>query len=405
MPTNSLTDRACKNAAPADKGQKLYDGGGLFLFVSPTGSKTWRLAYRFDGKPKTMGFGPYPDVTLAQARIKRDEAKAALREGLDPMAPRRKTKGGVTLDEAVETYWSGRRDLSADYVKNAKRGIEMHLSPTLGKRPIGSIGREDLLDVLRVMDANGLAVYVRKVRMWVSQVFDWAVEHGHAKSNPADAINPKKAFSVAKVEHFAALPLREIPAFLQRLSLEGDLQSALACKLLALTWVRTNELRQMEWSEVDEKEALWRIPAGKMKRRREHLVPLTEPALLILKTLRARSRGGKYVFPAEHRDDRPISENAILYLIWRIGYRNKMTGHGFRTVASTWANESGFSRDAIERQLAHAPEDKTRATYNRAEFLPERRAMLAAWAEWLVSCEQDLGFAQGGQAPALGAVG
>lgn len=381
MPTNKLKDTDCKRAAPSEKAVKLFDGGGLYLNISPTGAKTWRLAYRINGKAQTISFGPYPEVTLAKAREKRDETKAALRAGADPMAPRRQTRTGLMLAQASEQYWNGRRDLTASYVNNAKRGIEMHLLPALGKRNIGSIERNDLLEALRVMDAQGLAVYVRKVRMWVSQVFDWAVENGHAKINPAALIDPKKAFSAAKVEHFASLPLRELPAFMQRLSLEGELQSALACRLLALTWVRTNELRMMEWSEIDE--GLWRIPAGKMKRRRDHVIPLSAQAITLLDVLKERSRGGKYVFPAEHRDDRAISENAILYLIWRIGYRGRMTGHGFRTIGSTWANENGYNRDAIERQLAHAPEDKTRATYNRAEFLPERRAMLQAWADYL----------------------
>lgn len=185
--------------------------------------------------------------------------------------------------------------------------------------------------------------------------------------------------------------------------MEGELQSVLACRLLAMTWVRTAELRMMEFTELDG--AVWRIPAGKMKRKRDHLVPLPRQALALLGELRARSRGGKYVFPAEHRDDRPMSENAILALLARIGYRGRMTGHGWRTIASTWANEHGYNRDAIERQLAHAPDDKVRAAYNRAEYLPERTTMLQAWADWLDSCEQvDAGRAQGGHAPALRAV-
>lgn len=394
MPTNRLKDADCKRAAPSEKPVKLFDGGGLYLNISPTGAKTWRLAYRINGRAQTMSFGPYPEVSLAQARSRRDQAKAALRDGADPMAPRRKTRAGLTLAQASQAYWDGRRDLSASYANNARRGIEMHLLPDLGERNIGSIERDELLEALRKMDAQGLAVYVRKVRMWVSQVFDWAVENGHAKINPAALIDPKKAFSVARVEHFASLPLRELPAFMQRLSMEGELQSAMACKLLALTWVRTNELRMMEWAEIDGD--LWRIPSGKMKRRRDHLVPLSNQAMALLEPLRQRSRGSKYVFPAEHRNDRPISENAILYLIWRIGYRGRMTGHGFRTIASTWANENGFNRDAIERQLAHAPDDRTRATYNRAEYLAERRAMLQAWADYLNSSEHNAGSAQGG---------
>jgi integrase len=400
MPTNTLTDRQCKAEAAGDKPKKLFDGGGLHLFVSTAGSKSWRLAYRIDGRPQTMSFGAYPAVSLAAARAKRDEVKATLMAGGDPMAPRRVQRAGLTLEQASEEYWQGRRDISESYRTNAQRAIEMHLVPILGKRNIGSIERQDLLDALQVMNAAGLAVYVRKVRMWIGQVFEWAVENGHAKINPAALINPRNAFARAKVEHFASVDLLEVPEMMQRLSLEGTMQSVLAFRLLALTWVRTGELRAMRFSEIDGN--LWRIPKERMKRKRDHLVPLSRQALVLLTELKARSRGGEFVFPAEHSDKRPMSENAVLALLARMGYRGRMTGHGWRTVASTWANEKGYNRDAIERQLAHAPDDKIRAAYNRAEYLPERAAMLQDWADWLDSCEQvDAGRKQGGEAPAL----
>lgn len=380
MPTNSLTDARCRAAKSDGKAAKLFDGGGLHLYLSPTGSKTWRLAYRVDGKPQTLTLGPYPAVGLAEARQKRDQAKAKLREGADPKPKRERVT--MTLERASETYWAGRKDLSAAYVANATRAIEMHVLPMLGQRPIGQITREELLEALMHLDAAGKHEYVRKVRMWLGQVWDWAIEQGEATINPARLIRPEKAFGKSKVEHFAALELTDMPGFMERLSMEKELQSVLACKLLALTWVRTNELRMMEWSEIDGD--IWRIPEEKMKRRRDHLIPLSKQALDLLGQLQARSRGSKYVFPNDLRIDRPMSENAVLYLIGRIGYKGMMTGHGFRTVGSTWANEGGYNADAIERQLAHAPEDKVRASYNRAEFLPERRKMLNDWADWLI---------------------
>lgn len=382
MPTNTLTDARCKAAKPADKPVKLFDGGGLHLWISPSGAKVWRLAYRIGGKPKTMSLGPYPEVSLAEARSKRDQHKASLRDGADPMAPRRATRKGMTLDEASAEYWGGRKDLSTSYVDNARRGIEMHLSPTLGSRNIGSLTRDDLLEALRRMDSAGLHVYVRKVRMWVGQVFDWAVEHGHADINPAALIRPEKAFGRATVEHHAAVELRDVPDLIQRINLERDIQSVMACRLLAYTWTRTGELRMMEWSEIDGDQ--WIIPAGKMKRRRDHLVPLSRQALNVLGEMRARARpGSPYVFPSDRRADRPMSENAVLYLLHRIGYKGRMTGHGWRSVASTWANERGYAPDAIERQLAHVPADEVRAAYNRAQYLTVRREMLQAWSDWL----------------------
>lgn len=386
MPTNTLSDARCKGAKPSDKPYKLFDGGGLHLYVSTTGSRTWRLAYRLVGKPQTMSLGSYPEISLAAARVKREEAKRALIEGHDPMAPRRVNRQGVTLAEATETYWQGRKDVSATYRTNALRGIELHLVRLLSK-PISSITRDDLLGELLLMDAAGLHVYVRKVRMWVGQVFEWAVENGVANINPAALIRPEKAFGRAKVTSFAALALREVPEFLERLAMEGDLQSVLACRLLALTWVRTNELRMMEWSEIDEAGKVWLIPAGKMKRDRDHLVPLSDQSLAVLKQLRARSRSeARYVLSAPHRMDRPMSENSVLTLIARMGYRGRMTGHGWRSVASTWANENGYSPDAIERQLAHVPDNKIRAVYNRAEYLTDRKKLLQDWADWLDSC-------------------
>lgn len=386
MPTNTLSDARCKGAKPSDKPYKLFDGGGLHLYVSTTGSRTWRLAYRLAGKPQTMSLGSYPEISLAAARVKREEAKRALIEGHDPMAPRRVNRQGVTLAEATEAYWQGRKDVSATYRTNALRGIELHLVRLLSK-PISSITRDDLLGELLLMDAAGLHVYVRKVRMWVGQVFEWAVENGIANINPAALIRPEKAFGRAKVTSFAALALREVPEFLERLAMEGDLQSVLACRLLALTWVRTNELRMMEWSEIDEAAKVWLIPAGKMKRDRDHLVPLSDQSLAVLKQLRARSRPeARYVLSAPHRMDRPMSENSVLTLIARMGYRGRMTGHGWRSVASTWANENGYSPDAIERQLAHVPDNKIRAVYNRAEYLTDRKKLLQDWADWLDSC-------------------
>lgn len=380
MPTNSLTDARCRAAKSDGKAAKLFDGGGLHLYIAPTGSKTWRMAYRVDGKPQTLSIGPYPSVGLAEARQKRDQAKAKLREGTDPKPKRERVT--MTLEKACETYWSGRKDLSASYLANVTRAIEMHVTPKLGDRPIGQITREELLETLMHLDSAGKHEYVRKVRMWLGQVWDWAIEQGEATINPARLIRPEKAFGKSKVEHFASLELTDMPAFMERLSMEKELQSVLACKLLALTWVRTNELRMMLWSEIDGD--LWRIPEGKMKRRRDHLVPLSRQALEVLEKLKARSRGSVYVFPNDLRADRPMSENAVLYLIGRMGYKKMMTGHGFRTVGSTWANEGGYNADAIERQLAHAPEDKVRASYNRAEFLPERRKMLNDWADWLI---------------------
>lgn len=380
MPTNTLTESKCKAAKALQKPYKLFDGHGLYLYVSTAGGKSWRMSYRVDGKPQTATFGPYPLLGLADARAKRDALRLAKLNGT-PIKLLKK-KDSLTLEQASAQYWSGRKDLTPNYLKHAENAIKSHILPKLGSRKIGELTRTDVLEALMAMDAAGLSSYVRKTRMWLAQVFDWAVEQEHASINPAALIDPRKAFSKAPVVSFASLKRTEVPAFMARLDLEGVIQSAQACRLLALTWVRTQELRLMEWTELEGD--VWRIPAGKMKRRQEHLVPLSRQALAVLENMRARSKGSIYVFPNDRRQDRPMSENSVLYLIGRMGYGGVMTGHGWRHIASTWANESGFGKDAIERQLSHSPEDRIRATYNTAEYMPERRTMLQTWADWLM---------------------
>lgn len=382
MATNVLTDAKCKGAKAGDKPLKLFDGGSLYLFIAPTGSKVWRMTYRIDGKAQTLVIGPYPAVSLAEARQKRETVKATLRAGADPKAAQKARKAGMTLDDAHSAYWSGRKDLSSSYLANERRAFEMHVQPFLGKRVMRDIARADVLECLNTLDAKGRHDYVRKVRMWLAQLWDWAIEQGEATENPPRGINPERAFGKRTVEHFAALELRDVPAFMKRLELEGELQSVLALKLLALTWVRTNELRFMRWDEIQGD--TWLIPAGKMKRRRDHMVPLSKAAQDLLATLKLRAGRSEYVFPAEHRSDRPISNNAVLALLYRMGLKGKMTGHGLRSIGSTWANEAGYPPDVIERQLAHVPGDSTRSAYNRAMYLDQRRQMLEDFAGWLM---------------------
>ena len=378
MATNKLTDAQCKRAATPEKIKKLMDGGGLFLALLPSGGKVWRQNYKVEGRPQTEVFGPYPLLSLADARDKSKEFKRKLLDGFDPKA---KAAKSVTFGAACAEYWAGRKDVTARYVENATRGLSMHLGAALGKQPVNVITRQMLLDPLMVLDAQGKHVYSRRVRLWASMVLEWAKEQGHCTENVANLINPKTAFGRARVEHHASLKLTDVPAFLARLSLERELQSVLATRMLMLTWVRTGELRMMLWTEIEG--GIWRIPEGKMKRGKEHLVPMPKQALELLAKLKARSRGSVYVFPNDRRMDRPMSENSVLYLLGRIGYGGALTGHGFRSIGSTWAHEAKYLSDAIERQLAHTPDDAVKSAYNRAEHLDIRREMLQAFADWL----------------------
>ncbi len=378
MATNKLTDHQCRSAKPKDKPYKLSDGYGMYLFVSTTGAKIWRMGYRLDGKEQTQVLGPYPLLTLSDARTKRDEFRRKLLDGVDVKAKPKKT---VTFSEAVAAYWAGRKDVSDGYRFNATRGLEMHLEYAIGKDSIDTITREKLLGLLMKLDGQGKHVYARRVRVWAGQIFDWAMEQGHCKENPAAQIKPEKAFGKKPVQHHAAIKLSQVPEFMGRLAMEEDLQSAMACRFLALTWVRTQEMRFMTWSEVEGD--LWRIPAKRMKKAKEHLVPLSVQALEILEKMKQRSRGSDYVFASDLRNDRPISENTVLYLLARMGFKDQMTGHGFRTLGSTWGNENGYNRDWIETQLAHSEENDVRSAYNQAIYLEPRRKMMQDWANFL----------------------
>lgn len=387
MAINTLTDADCRKATPNDgKLRKLFDGHGLMLAVLPSGNKVWRMAYRNSaGKQQTAVIGPYPLISLKDARERRDNLRLKLIDGQD-LKITAKGRPSLTLDAATASYWDGRADLSEGYMKNARRAHEMYLSPTLGKTLVRDITKDMLMDALRPMDAAGLTVYVRRVRMWASQVLEWSVQHGYCESNPASSINSKVAFSRKKRVGFAHLPLAEIHPFLERLAMEDDIQSVLACKFLALTWTRTDELRRMTWGEIDGD--IWRIPGKRMKMGREHLVPLSKQALELLAEMNARSRGSKYVFPNDRTGSRPMSENAILYLIHRMGFKGKMTGHGWRKVGSTWANENEYNADHVEMQLAHTEQDEVRGTYNSAEYLKQRRVMLQDFADWLFAVQR-----------------
>lgn len=380
MPNAKLTDAQCRSAAPTAKPRKLFDGGGLALVVLPSGAKSWRLfARRPDGKQATVSLGLYPALSLAAARKAAQEARERLQRGEATTA---RPAPVLTLENACAAYWAGRRDVTDGYRSNATRGLEMHILPTLGKRPVSELTRAEVLAALTTLDARGRHVYVRRVRVWLAQVLDWCVEREHCAANVARLIDPERAFARATVKHHAAIGLDEVPALMQRMALERDLLSVLSCRLLALTWVRTAELRSMRWDEIDGD--LWRIPEGRMKRRRDHLVPLSRQALRIIEQLRARCRGSVFVMPSDRREDRPQSENSVLYLLHRIGYAGRMTGHGWRSVGSTWAHERGYPSEAIEMQLAHASESKVASAYNRALYIDVRRRMLQDFADWLM---------------------
>jgi integrase len=384
----ALSDTAVRNAKVKPKSYKMSDGDGLFLVVMPSGSKYWRLRYFFGGKEKLLALGVYPDVSLADARERRAQARKVLAAGKDPGDAKREAKRLIVQKqqssfEIVAREWHENRlaKWTPPHAKKIMKRLEMHVFNRIGTRPIADITASELLGVMRKIEEHGGELAHRLLQV-CGQVFSYAVLTDRAKANPAASLRGALK-PVVKTNHAFIKP-NELSSFLRKLNAyEGSLQTKLAMTFLLLTFVRTGELRGAEWSEIDLKKAEWRIPAERMKMREPHIVPLSTQAIAILKELKPISGQWKHVFPNQHKPSGCMSENTILYGLYRMGYHSRATGHGFRSTASTVLNEHGFPPDVIERQLAHGERDKVRAAYNHAQYLPERRKMMQWWADYL----------------------
>lgn len=385
-----LNDTKIRTTKSAEKPQKLFDGGGLFLLVTPSGGKLWRLKYRFGGTEKLLSFGAYPQISLAKARQKRDQASAMIANGIDPGDSKKAQKAANTEEtetfEVVAREWHNK--FSPGWAKSHStkiiRRLELYVFPWLGKRLIKFITAPDLLSVLRRIEAKGILETAHRTHQNCGQVFRYAVATGRAERDPSADL--RGAIPPANGKHMATITdPKEIAGLLRSIvDYKGSVVTRCALKLAPLVFVRPGELRHAEWDEIDFETAEWRIPAEKMKSGTQHIVPLSKQAMEILREIKPLTGDGKYVFPSPRTDKRPMSDNAVLSALRRMGYaKDEMSGHGFRSMASTLLNEQGWNRDAIERQLAHADRNKIRATYNYAEFMPERKKMMQAWADYL----------------------
>ena len=389
-----LTATAIRNAKAHRKPYKLADGEGMYLLVNPEGARYWRLKYRVAGKEKLLSLGVFPGVSLAEARDRRDEAKRQLRDGVDPSAQRKSDKRAAKLAaansfEAVAEEWVTKRKnpWAPSHAKRVRASLKTNLYPELGHRPIKEIEAPELLAVLRKIESRGSHEVRQRVQERASAIFRYAIANGHCTRNPAADL--RGAFTTPARSNYAALGEKDLPDFFKKLAAyDGELVTKLALRLLVLTFVRTGELRGAQWTEIDEEKGEWRIPAERMKMRERHIVPLSRQALEVLAELRPLTGAGKYVFPHRTNSQKPMSNNTILYALYRMGYHSRATGHGFRATASTILNEQGFKPAVIERQLAHAERNKVRAAYNRAEYLPERRAMMQQYANTLDALAQ-----------------
>jgi integrase len=388
MPT-SLSDAKARNAKPRPKSYKISDGDGLFLLVTPSGSKYWRMRYFFAGKEKLLALGVYPEVTLADARERRAQARKVLAAGNDPAEVKKEVKRLTNLKnansfEAVAREWFGQRahEWKATSAKTRRIRLERHILPKLGPRPIADITAPEVLSMLRLVEDRGTLNTAHRVMQICGQIFMYAIATGRAERNPVPDL--RGALKTAVGKHYSFLKANELPLYLQKLEgYDGSLQTKLALRFLLLTFVRTNELRGALWAEIDWDKAEWRIAADRMKMKELHIVPLSIQAIAVLRGLEKLTGIRPYIFPNQHNPAKVMSENTILFALYRMGYHSRATGHGFRSTASTILNENGFGADVIERQLAHGERNAVRAAYNHAQYLPERRKMMQWWADYL----------------------
>lgn len=387
----ALTDTEIKKTKPGEKAYALTDGAGLYLWVTPAGGKLWRWSYRFEGKEKTMSYGKYPDVPLALARELHQNARKLLASGVDPMAKRKadKLENQISQEnsfEAVAKKWLAhwRVNKSIRHADSVQRRLEADVFPALGSRPINKIEAPELVKIAKAIEGRGALDIAKRALETTGQIFRYAIANGYAQRNPASDIRPSDVLKPTTKVNYARIDAKELPALLSKIEVYQGVQiTRLAMKLMAFTFVRTGELIEAKWAEFDLDNGRWDIPAERMKMRSPHIVPLSSQVLEVLRLLKLITGKGEWLFPGAHGSKKPMSNNTILKALERMGYKGKMTGHGFRGLASTILHEQGFNHDHIELQLAHSPRNAVSAAYNHALYLEPRAKMMQDWANYL----------------------
>jgi len=397
----ALTDLKLRAAQSAAKPYRLSDGHGLFMLIQPNGSKLWRWKYRFQGEYRLMAFGSYPEISLADARSAHAAARVLLLRGTDPMADRKAKKSLELMSQRkAEAETNGDllnsfREVAAQwfekwkvgkverYARNTETRLEQDVLSRIGNRPIAAIKPPEIANMILAIEGRGAADVARRALQNTQQIFRFAMAFGVAEQNPAAAFRPSDILKQRLTTNFARVDASELPTLLKKMDLyDGSPFVRLALQMMALVFVRTGELMPAQWAEFDRRERLWSIPAGRMKMRRPHLVPLSRQMLAVLDELWERRKNDVWLFPGE-RSCPYMNKNSMLGALKRMGYKGEMTGHGFRGLASTILNEMGYERGHVEMQLAHAPKDDVEAAYNKALYLPQRRVMMQGWADFL----------------------
>ena len=378
-----LTDAQVRGAKAAESPRKLFDARGLYLHVMPNGGKYWRFNFRFRGKCKTLSLGVYPDVPLGRARERHLKARQLLADGVDPCVEK---KASTYTFETVAREWhehwkASRHDRHAHYV--LKR-LESDVFPEIGALPLEDLQASDFRNAVLKIERRGALDIAKRVLQTCGQIMRYAVAHDFAQSNPVAGVKPSDILKPHKRRNFPRVDAKTLPALLHGIdNYVGAEHTRLGLQLMALTFVRTSELIGARWVEFNTDEARWDIPAERMKMKTPHIVALSEQSLALLKRLREISFDRELVFPGDLKPSKPMSNNTLLYALYRMGYRGRMTGHGFRGVASTILHEQGWPHQHIELQLAHQERDATSAAYNHALYLEPRAKMMQAWANYL----------------------
>jgi integrase len=390
-----LTDARIRTAKPREKPYKLTDDRGLYLEVRPTGKKLWRYRYRIAGSENVFAMGEYPAIGLADARESRDAARKLVKQGIHPAHARQsivsaQIEANENSFESVAKEWIGKRKAtwSPYYLYQVERVLQMDVYPAIGRLPIRGVTAAHILKILHKVEGRGAETVALLIRQICSGVFRYAVATLRADGDPAAAL--KGVVKRPKIKHSKPLPSSEIPKLVEKLDQYGGFRTtAIAIRLLLLTFVRTVELRKAEWSEFDLDKAVWTIPDERMKMRETHIVPLSTQAVELLKELRGLTGNQRFLFPNYRRPKTHMTATTLNRALERLGYGGKFSAHGFRTTASTLLNEMGYRPDVIARQLAHRERNKVHASYNQAGYMADRKAMMQQWADYLDGLGKD----------------
>jgi integrase len=389
--TMALSDTEIRKSKPGPKAYKLSDGGGLYLWITPAGGKLWRWDYRYTRKPKTMTFGKYPDVSLAMVRDRHREARTTLATGVDPMALRKTAKRTqqISSENSFESVAAGWLERWADgksprHVDSVRRRLATDILPCLGARPIAEIEAPELVAMIKTIEDRGARDIAKRARETTGQIFRYAIAQGYSRRNPVAEFRASDILRPTRKLNYARIDGKELSDLLKSIEVyQGKQITRLAIKLMALTFVRTSELIGAKWAEFTLEDARWDIPASRMKMRTRHIVPLAKQTIEVLEMLQKLSGSGEWLFPGDRNAKKPMSNNTILKALERMGYKGRMTGHGFRGLASTILHERGYAHEHIELQLAHAPRNAVSAAYNHALYLEPRAKMMQDWADFL----------------------